>query len=1164
MLRRARPRKEGRRRASLELNEWTLRDGRADQGCESSNLRASWQARQWRQWRRRLARAYGRAESAFSGWFAWHGNWISHHQRRTVLLCNLVIASLFYPAVVLYLLTTSEDPASTLHAPVCVMRDQIYTGDQPACVTGAQSPTNIWDVVKGSLQDLTGSVRSQALSDHYPVHDLRLIWDETPTLEVVNKNEHEAPVIHVAQVLMSSDDIRQGAGSPYGVLSPSFLMTALALEKELDAKLLSNAPDKPSCVRRNETDTCLVLSPLEYWHRNEAEIKADPHPAKSYTGSPIRAIVTPPVAPMAAQSPLPLLYSTTLSGRWPFLPLFSRAEYLVLTYFLHESHMEVWPHVVREAMQQVAPATVLMPRNIAAGTTTLEFKPQSLTARPTINYKIVTVGYFLLLLYIFRGLVQMRRLHSRFGIAFTGSVQLIIDLIMSLSLCALLGIRLTAVPWPILPFIIVVVGSETMLFVIHVVTNTPLSLTVNSRIAYGLSQVAGPITFSTATDVLLLGVIGYVARNEAVTQFVLFTMCALVADYFMQMTFFITVLSIDIQRLELAEVLMQGTRGPSADATPHADMPHRLRMDHPRSGTARLVHMLYRLCCMRSPRIIHALAIVLAAATALVMYAPQVISSEALLRVLYHRAHVPSDVELDQSPYGAFWRALNPNGASSIRMVLEPWTLATTTTATGVLPDAPGPWLEGLFYDRRGTTIFLFFLFVVAPIALTMVVLSFILHYLLQHSDKLESSHQDGENIELRRLLDTHTSMPPDTMLIHLSVHADELHIAPILVTATSDTTFVSADTNNTLRLDYRGETVLWPLAILRTKHEAVADASRIVALAVNAGYVAIGQYSGRISIWQVDAPQRLMDVTSTAQAPIQHLVFHADTVISLHGDGSLRGWPLHGESRVFVEAPELGGSWTCANVRATESGLFLGAASSRGHLAVYHVAEDASLVCFVEHASHVPLRCAALLPSRTTEQPSLEPMARITPPRKPTSLKNTSALPSHTLVAGDQDGVLHVWQVSECMSNMVLDVPLCDGAIRDILIEGDTLLVQTTNRVWLVEPSLRVRDSIANPRGCVDVTSDGWLLGLCRSHASEARWEIWRAKFPVSSVERIPVDIEALIRMAVRDSVEQGLHPPSRLPLLTARVDRMVRRGSEWMIPFGSTILSLEAEHVS
>ena len=154
-------------------------------------------------------------------------------------------------------------------------------------------------------------------------------------------------------------------------------------------------------------------------------------------------------------------------------------------------------------------------------------------------------------------------------------------------------------------------------------------------------------------------------------------------------------------------------------------------------------------------------------------------------------------------------------------------------------------------------------------------------------------------------------------------------------MTAASGTISVSADTHNALRLDNQGASVLWPLAMLRTKHEAVADASHIVALAVKAGCVAIGQYSGRISIWHVDAPQRLVDMTSTAQAPIQHLAFHADMLLSLHRDGSVRGWLLDGESRVLVEAPESGGSWTCATVHATESGLFLGGASSRGPLAV-------------------------------------------------------------------------------------------------------------------------------------------------------------------------------------------------------------------------------------
>ena len=204
---------------------------------------------------------------------------------------------------------------------------------EPPCVTGAWTPTNIWDMAKASLQDLTGSVRAHALSDDYPVHDLRLLWDETPTLAVVSNEQREMPaVVHVAQVLLSSDAIRHGGGAPYGVLHPQFLLMALQLQNELDKRLTSDSQTPgPSCIRRNETNECLVLSPLEFWHRDEQVLLADPHPAKSYTGSPVRAVVTPPVAPAVMQSPLPLLYSTTLSGRWPFLPLFSRAEYLVLT-----------------------------------------------------------------------------------------------------------------------------------------------------------------------------------------------------------------------------------------------------------------------------------------------------------------------------------------------------------------------------------------------------------------------------------------------------------------------------------------------------------------------------------------------------------------------------------------------------------------------------------------------------------------------------------------------------------------------------------------------------------------------------------------------------------------------------------------------------------------
>ena len=106
---------------------------------------------------------------------------------------------------------------------------------------------------------------------------------------------------------------------------------------------------------------------------------ADWHPAKSYSGSPVRAVVTPPVAPLVANSTMPLLYSTTLASRWPYLPLFSRAEYLVLTFFLHDTP-DVWTHwraIVEAAAAETDQASLSVPAHVGPGETFLRVRSSS-------------------------------------------------------------------------------------------------------------------------------------------------------------------------------------------------------------------------------------------------------------------------------------------------------------------------------------------------------------------------------------------------------------------------------------------------------------------------------------------------------------------------------------------------------------------------------------------------------------------------------------------------------------------------------------------------------------------------------------------------------------------------------------------------------------------
>ncbi|WFD20491.1 hypothetical protein MCAP1_002735 [Malassezia caprae] len=1189
------------RRASLQLNEWT-RVG--DKASPSSDASPSVASRSWRCLADSAKRSYTRFRMAFAERFAQHGHWISCHQTRSILLCNVVIASLFYPAVVMYLLTTSEDPSSIGSAPSCLHRNELTSGHNVPCVMGSWMPNNIWDMALASILDLTGTSRADILSDMYPVQDLRLIWDETPSLQVVRETNVSAPTVHVAQVLVTSDATRRAGGSPYGVLHPRLLLSALALQEALDERLLrAEAAGGPSCVRRNGTDTCLVLSPLEFWDHDAVRLREDKHPAQSYTGSPVRAILTPPVAPMMPHSPLPLLYSTTLSGRWPYLPLFSRAEYLVLTYFLQEAPTDAWPALVREAASSLSLAQVRAPRGIEAGSTLLEFQPQAVTERPKLHIQVVVAGYLLLLLFIFRELVQMRRLHTRIGMIFTGSVQLVIDLILSLSLCALLGIRLTAVPWSILPFIIVLVGGETMLFVIRTITNTPLSLTVHARVAYGLSQVAGPITVSAAIDVVMLCLFGYLVRLEAVKQFVLFTICALVADYFMQMTFFVTVLSIDIQRLELAEVLMQGARAPSVEtASDAADTPTKLLPYRPHSATAFLLDGVHRVLRMRAPQAISTVIAAVIGVVMLVAWLPSILSSHGLIRLLGSGARVLpsleqySDADLDASPYGAFWRSINPSRAPYVRMVLDPWVLVSWADAA--LPnrgarEPPGPWLEALFFDRRGTTLFLLFLFVVGPIALTTLILSVVLRYLQQDSDKLETSHQPGDDAELRRLL--HADTPPDhAMTLQLVAHTQELHEGPILFLAAAPGVCVSVDTHNTLRVEEGSRVVLHSLAKLRTEQGLPADGTPIMALAVDARHVVWGQVSGRVSLMDLEAGQ-VVDLSSCPTddkcerpaAPVQQLVCMPQHVLSLHGDGAVWAWPLAPGPALAPLVPPLPGAWTAAPLSSAVRGTWLAAASSRGHLAVYGV-DDAlrvDRVGLVQSGGGL-IRCAVLVPPLCLEDdPGTERPPRLSPPRVTSG--SASPPPSrHWLLTGAHDGVLQLWAMPRRSPMASLALQPADGAVRSMeRVRATQFLVQTANRVWLVQvqgtrgqPRLVLVDSLPNVRGVADVYphADGepaWLLGLRRAdHTAEARWDVWRARLPSGDTavmpvpERIPVAVEALLRASVRESVAQGQHPPARLPLLATRLHRMVRSGAQgqWRVPFGSAVLALTAEPLS
>jgi len=85
---------------------------------------------------------------------------------------------------------------------------------------------------------------------------------------------------------------------------------------------------------------------------------------------------------------------------------------------------------------------------------------------------------------------------------------------------------------------------------VDAIYSTPITLPVKDRVAEGLSRAGTSNTLKCCACNSILGIIAGISGG-AIRQFCAFAVVVLVAHWFLAHTFFVTVLSIDLQRLEV-------------------------------------------------------------------------------------------------------------------------------------------------------------------------------------------------------------------------------------------------------------------------------------------------------------------------------------------------------------------------------------------------------------------------------------------------------------------------------------------------------------------------------------------------------------------------------------------------------------------------------------
>ncbi|KXS19336.1 hypothetical protein M427DRAFT_474417 [Gonapodya prolifera JEL478] len=173
--------------------------------------------------------------------------------------------------------------------------------------------------------------------------------------------------------------------------------------------------------------------------------------------------------------------------------------------------------------------------------------------RLSAEHFLILLSYILVFLYISLRVGKVDLVKSKFGLGFVAVLTVVLSLVMSVGLCGLLGIEFSMVPWEVFPFLIILVGVENMSTITSAVVNTSMDLPVKERVGRGLGIVGVNISVSLGVELAIL-VVGAATNIPAFQEFSLFAAVTILMDYFLQLTFFTTVLSIDIRRLEISTI----------------------------------------------------------------------------------------------------------------------------------------------------------------------------------------------------------------------------------------------------------------------------------------------------------------------------------------------------------------------------------------------------------------------------------------------------------------------------------------------------------------------------------------------------------------------------------------------------------------------------------
>ncbi|XP_068180545.1 sterol regulatory element-binding protein cleavage-activating protein isoform X2 [Antennarius striatus] len=394
--------------------------------------------------------------------------------------------------------------------------------------------------------EFTTGVRDYSVPSHEPQGDLgeRPDWYRGPPVAYIQQVLVKAAVSPWDSSLVPVDVFRSPLGRAFSLLEEirNHVHADGSGPRSLESLCLQVSDLFPGLRRMQSVlpeHGCLLVSPGNYWQNQRELFDSDPDPIRTIQKHEPKGLHT-------SATLRDLLFG--VPGKHTGVSHYNRKRVVTYTITLVLSTYDAgFLGSLRARLKQLHPSANCSLRDDHM--VHVHFKEE--IGIPELIPLVTT--YIILFAYIYFSTRKIDMVKSKWGLALAAVVTVLSSLLMSVGLCTLFGLTPTLNGGEIFPYLVVVIGLENVLVLTKSVVSTPVDLEVKLRIAQGLSNESWFIMKNMATELCII-LIGYFTLVPAIQEFCLFAVVGLVSDFFLQMFFFTTVLSIDIRRMELADL----------------------------------------------------------------------------------------------------------------------------------------------------------------------------------------------------------------------------------------------------------------------------------------------------------------------------------------------------------------------------------------------------------------------------------------------------------------------------------------------------------------------------------------------------------------------------------------------------------------------------------